>query len=65
MINIDNKFDHGQVVYLITDENQLPRIVTSIIVNKYDILYEVINTTTVSRHYDFELTSEVNVLSKI
>lgn len=34
-------------------------MVVSIIINKYDILYEVIYGTSVSRHYDFEMSAEL------
>ena len=57
-IVIDNKFEIGDFVYLVTDAEQAKRLVVSICVNKYDILYEVIAGTTVSKHYDFELQTE-------
>lgn len=62
---IEPKYEIGSTVFLITDENQLPRIVMSIIVNKYDLIYELINTTTTSRHYDFELSDTKNILHAI
>ena len=62
MITIDNKFEIGETVYLVTDKEQIPRMVTAFIVDKGTTLYEVINTTTTSRHYDFELSNEINVL---
>ena len=65
MINIDNKYDIGQIIYLKTDEDQKQRIVVSIMCNKYDILYEVIAGTFVSRHYDFEIQEEANVLQSL
>lgn len=65
MINIDNKFDIGQTVYLKTDQEQLPRMVISIAVNKYDLLYELIVNTSTSRHYDFEISEEANVLKTL
>lgn len=61
-IVIEPKYDIGSIVYLVTDEQQLPRIVMSIIVNKYDLIYELINTTTTSRHYDFEISETKNIL---
>ncbi len=59
---IDNKFDHGDVVYLKTDKDQLPRIVFCLKVFPNEILYELAAGTTCSTHYEFELSKEVNVL---
>jgi hypothetical protein len=58
MMVIENKYEVEQIVYLKTDGDQLPRMVTSIVVNKYDLLYELTNGTFVSKHYDFEITDE-------
>lgn len=65
MITVDNKYSVKDVVYLKTDSEQLPRIVISICVNAYDILYEVITGTSVSKHYDFELSIDKNILITI
>ena len=58
---IENKYEIGQTVYLITDEDQKPRLITAIIVNKYDLIYEIISGTLQSNHYDFELSTEKTV----
>lgn len=55
---IENKFEIGQTVYLITDEDQKPRLVISIRVNKYDLIYELNSGTIASFHYDFEISEE-------
>lgn len=55
---IENKFNIGQTVYLLTDEDQKPRLITSIIVNKYDLLYQMNNGTLQSTHYDYEISEE-------
>lgn len=65
MINIDNKFDFGQIVYLKTDKEQSARMVTAISISKGDLLYELSCGTTVSKHYDFEITEEINVLQTL
>lgn len=57
---IDNKFEIGQMVYLKTEEEQLPRIITCIIVDMGSVMYELINCTTTSCHYEFELSLERN-----
>ena len=55
---IENKFNIGQTVYLVTDQDQKPRIILSIAVNKYDLIYEMTSGTDTSRHYDFEISEE-------
>lgn len=53
---INNKFDIKDTVYLITDEDQLPRIVTAINVFPESITYELSCGTTSSGHYEFEMS---------
>jgi hypothetical protein len=65
MINIDNKFNIGQVVYLKTDPEQHARIVTSMSITKDSIMYFLSFGITDSRHYDFEISDEINVLQTI
>ena len=63
MMVIDNKFDIGQEVYLKTDTDQRMRIVSAIIVrpgNCYS--YELACGTDSRWHYDFEISTEKNVL---
>ena len=55
---IDNKYEIGQTVFLITDEDQKPRLVVAIKVCPGEIVYEVINGTLTSYHYDFEMSKE-------
>ncbi len=57
---IDNKFDIGDTVYLITDTEELPRIVTALCVRKYDILYELSCGCFTSNHMDYEIKKEKN-----
>jgi hypothetical protein len=62
MINIDNKFDFEQIVYLKTDREQLPRMVTKISITKVDIIYELSCGTLVSGHYGCEISEVINEL---
>lgn len=65
MIVIDNKYNLGEVLYLVTDRDQLKRIVTGIVYcPDNSILYEVINGTLASKHYDFELSRELDTIMK-
>lgn len=66
MMIINNKYEIGQVVYLKTCVNQWPRIVLSMLVYKDgEIMYKVGCGTEVSEHYEFEIASEVNVITKL
>lgn len=63
MIVVDNKYNFGDIVFLKTDIEQMPRIITAIIFcPASDILYEVTCGTVVSRHYDFEITVSKEVI---
>lgn len=63
---IDNKFEIGDTVYLVTDTEQHPGLIISIKIFKGgEYLYEVIRGTVSSMHYDFELSTQKNVLSVV
>ncbi len=59
---IQNAFEIGSTVYLKTDKEQCPRIVFCIKVFRNEFTYELACGTGTSEHYDFELSSDVNVL---
>jgi hypothetical protein len=63
MMVIDNKFEIGQQVYLITDTEQLMRIVYRIIVYKKEYLYCLTYGTITSEHYDFEISPEKSLIN--
>lgn len=62
MMVVDNKFEIKQIVYLKTDTEQKPRIVTGIRVQKDDICYELSSGTDVSVNYDFEISETKDIL---
>lgn len=64
MINIDNKYNIGETVYLKTDNEQLQRIVTAIKVLPNDIIYYLSCGTQETAHYDFEITKEKSYCEK-
>ncbi len=64
MMVIENKFNIGDTVYLITDDEQKPRIIVSFVVYRNgDLLYKVCFGIINSEHYDFELSSEKNLIN--
>lgn len=61
---IFNKFDIGQIVYLRTDEDQMPRIITEISIRHDNFLvYQLSCGTVNSFHYEMEISEEKNILS--
>jgi hypothetical protein len=62
---IENKFNIGETVYLVTDEDQKPRIVTGINVTANGLRYNLVNGITDTYHYELEMSSEKNILTKI
>jgi|JI61114DRNA_FD_contig_121_27001_length_1408_multi_2_in_0_out_0_2 hypothetical protein len=65
MMIIENKFNIGETVYLVTDEDQKPRIVTGINVTANGLRYNLVNGITDTYHYELEMSSEKNILTKI
>lgn len=59
MLIIDNKYDIGQEVFLITDPDQLGRMVTAVIVTHgQTIKYELKSGTEVTENYEMEISKE-------
>lgn len=60
------KHKHGELVYLITDEHQLPRQVLRIItLPGGTIVYELACGLDQSAHFEIELTTEPNNKNKV
>ena len=65
MIRIDNKFDFGDIVYLKSDVDQSPRIVTEISVMPDNcIQYRLVQETFNSWHNELEIRNTVDVVLK-
>lgn len=58
MMVIDNKFELGETVFLMTDPEQFPRIVTALSVNPNGIIYKLAQGVNESYHYDCEISRE-------
>ncbi|MDJ0367393.1 hypothetical protein QMK33_19770 [Hymenobacter sp. H14-R3] len=64
MIIIENEFEIGQMVYLRTDSDQLPRLVTALIYRAGGYMtYELSHGTATSWHNALEFTLEKDVLA--
>lgn len=61
---VDNLFEIGNIVYLKTDSDQKQRIVTAIIVRHGGCYsYELSCGTEAKWHYEFEISTEKDVLT--
>lgn len=58
---IINDVSFGDILYLKTDVEQLPRIVTGIMLRKDSVCYELSCGTESSDHYSFEFTKEKTI----
>jgi hypothetical protein len=61
---IDNKFDIGQIVYLRTDVDQVPRIVVKFEVTSSTVLYILASGEKETTHYDIEISETKDVVLK-
>jgi hypothetical protein len=61
-MTIKNKFEIGQTVYLVTDPEQLKRIVTAIKVTANGILYILALGSEEGEHYLCEISEEKEVI---
>lgn len=60
---ISNKFSFGQIVYLKTDKDQLPRMVTKMQVNSnMSVIYELSCGTQDTWHFAIEIAEERDTL---
>jgi hypothetical protein len=64
-MTINNKFDIGDHVYVITDKEQDMGIITGILINPRDIVYFVSRDSDVDRFYDFELSKDENKILRL
>ena len=65
MMQINNKFKLGEIVYLITDIEQNERMVTGIQVRPIGLIYLLQHLVTETFHYEIEITNEIDTLKKV
>ena len=65
MMVIENKFEIGQTVYIITDDEQKARLVSGIRVCPGCLIYYLSYSANVSEHYEFEISETVNEVLKV
>jgi len=62
----ESKYDLGQIVYLVTDPEQLPRLVTAVqFTADGGKLYTLALANIYSDHYEIELSTTVNHVQRL
>lgn len=56
------EFQIGQVVYLVTDPEQLERMVYSYTINNREVIYNLTQGTTTSGHFNFEISTDKKIV---
>jgi hypothetical protein len=64
-MNLAITFDIGDIVFLKTDAEQLPRVITGILMRPNGFLYYLSNSTNETSHYEIEISKEVNETIKL
>ena len=59
-MEINNKYNIEEIVFLITDEDQKARIITAIQICKNGLFYKLACGTDESWHYEYELATDKN-----
>lgn len=65
MIVIEAKYNFGDIVYLVRDEEQLPRMITMIKVTPGSLIYQLSCGEKYSDHYECEISVDVNQVTKV
>ncbi len=60
-MNIQTKYKIGDIVFLITDIGQLPRMITAILIRPSGVSFYLANAETESHHHQIEFTRTQNV----
>lgn len=64
-MQITTKYDIEDIVYLVTDTEQLERQITGISIYPNNlIMYSVVCSVECSEHYEFELSDKVDIMKK-
>lgn len=64
-MEIKTKYGLGQLVYLITDSEQLDRMITGIKVNPNGLVYTLAQGVNETYHFEIELSSRRNIVKAL
>jgi len=59
------KHSIGDIVFLKTDKEQNPRIITGILIRPYGNLYYLSKCDTETQHFDIEFSEKINEIFKL
>lgn len=59
--SLPNLFNPKDLVYLVHDIEQLPRMVTKIVIDDLGVMYELVSGIDISVHYNFEISKTKTV----
>lgn len=62
---VNTKYNFGDIVFLKTDPDQFERMITKIIICQECIIYGVNMGSVFSEHYDFELSSQKDLMKEL
>lgn len=61
-MTIANEFTFGETVYLKSDKDQLPRIITGLMVRPGSVLYYLSSSTHETLHYGIEISKDKDII---
>lgn len=64
MMVIENKYEIGQIVFLITDEEQCARLITGITIAPRGLTYRLCYGVTETWHYEMEISDEKSLVTR-
>lgn len=64
-MKFETKYEFGQILYLKTDKEQLPRMFVGIQFSPEGVLYKLAHIETESWHYEMEFSKEQNILTMV
>jgi hypothetical protein len=62
---MNTKYNIGDIVFLKTDKEQVPRMITGILIRPYGYLFYLSKSDLETTHFEIELTSDINELIKL
>lgn len=62
---MNTKYNIGDIVFLKTDKEQIPRMITGILIRPYGNIFYLSKGDYETTHYDIEFTSDINELIKL
>lgn len=59
------KYNIGDIVFIITDKEQVPKQITGILQRPSGYVYYLSNNTNETTHYDIEFSRDINILTQL